>query len=94
MKPALMGSVSGSCQPSRRQQNGLLLSRRQASLLVANFAIGSFLVFHTQSSIVSGKITSIALPSLTKTVVLAIGGSDPTVANHRLKNDACGARAP
>ena len=41
-----------------------------------------------------GKITSISLPSLTKTVVLAIGGSEPTVANHPLKNDACGARAP
>lgn len=62
--------------------------------LVANSASGSFLVFHTPSSIVSGKITSISLPSLTNTVVLAIGGSEPTVANHRLKNDACGARAP
>ena len=52
---------------------------------MANSASGSFLVFRTTSSIVSGRITSTSLPSLTNTVVQAIGGSEPTVANHRLE---------
>jgi hypothetical protein len=42
---------------------------------------------------VSGKITSTSLLSLTNIVVLAIGGSELTVANHRLKNDTHKARA-
>jgi hypothetical protein len=63
-----------------------------APRLVANSASGSFPGFHTTSSIVYGKIISTSLPSLTNTVVLAIGASESTVANHRLKNDARRAR--
>ena len=93
MKPSLMGSVSGSYQPSNKQRNGFLSTQTWAPHLVANSASGSFLVFHTTSSIVSGKIISISLPSLTNTVVRAIGGSELTVANQRLKNDAQRTRA-
>ena len=65
----------------------------EAPRLVVNFASGSFLGFPTTSSIVSGKITSTSWPWLINTVVQAIGATGPTVANHRLKNDAHRARA-
>jgi hypothetical protein len=42
---------------------------------------------------VSGKVISTSLPWLTIIVVRAIGGSERTVANYRLKNDARRARA-
>jgi hypothetical protein len=51
----------------------------------ANSASGSFRVFPTTSSIASGRITSTSLPSLTTTVVRAIGTTDLTVANYRLE---------
>ena len=50
-------------------------------------------VFPTTSSIVSGRIISISLLSLTIIVVRVIGASEPTVANHRLKNPAQSTRA-
>jgi hypothetical protein len=49
--------------------------------------------FPKTSSTVSGKITSTSWPWLINTVVQAIGATGPTVANHRLKNDAHRARA-
>jgi hypothetical protein len=50
----------------------------------ANSASGSFRVFPTTSSIASGRITSTSLPSLTTTVVRAIGTIDLPIVDHRL----------
>jgi hypothetical protein len=61
--------------------------------LTVNSVNGSFLVFLTTSSIASGKIIFTSLPSLINTVGQDIGGSELTVANHRLKNGARRAHA-
>jgi hypothetical protein len=89
----LMGLVSGSCQPSSTPWSELLFTRKRVLPLLANSASGSFRAFPTISSIVSGKIIFTSLPWLTIVVVRAIGANEPTVASHRLKNDARRSRA-
>ena len=80
-----MDSVSDFCRPSSRWRNEFPTDQRRAPRSVVISVSGSFLVFPTTSFIVFGKITSTSLPSLTNTVVRAIGATAPAVANHRLE---------
>ena len=57
---------------------------------LVNSANGSFLVFPTTSSIVSGRTMFTSLPSLIIVVAQVIGANEPIVANNRVEKDAAG----